>query len=246
MSCISRITNEASIQYFGNGRNKFYVEFRCNQPCVNGSDICNRCSEQYDTCKNQFCLKFPHGKVNGPIPDRSHIFGGKWYQEGIKKYGLPTEEVIQFALEHQQKARNILDSEVQGLTESSVEKKPSKIKIVSSKKKKDDSVEKTKENSPVIKINPYSSLVQKNTNLVHKEVSLPTHIEKTMEEIDIDDYMVEYVTLKPFELHGSTYFRDYKKNKLYKNIKNKLGDYVGRYHPSDETIHDDIPDSDEE
>jgi hypothetical protein len=37
-----------------------------------------------------------------------------------------------------------------------------------------------------------------------------------------------------------------KKNKLYKNVKQKIGEYVGRYDPDKEIIHTDITDSDDE
>jgi hypothetical protein len=95
-------------------------------------------------------------------------------------------------------------------------------------------------------VNPYSSLVQHANTLVYKEVSLPTHLEKTVEEVDTEDGEVEYVTLQPFQLHGASYFRDPKKNKLYKNVKQKIGEYIGRYDPNKEIIHTDLPDSDDE
>jgi hypothetical protein len=50
-----------------------------------------------------------------------------------------------------------------------------------------------------------------------------------------------------FSLGDATYFRDSKKNKLYKKIKEKtIGCYVGRYDPATETVHTDVPDSDDE
>jgi hypothetical protein len=80
---------------------------------------------------------------------------------------------------------------------------------------------------------------------LHKEVVLPTHIESTIEEFDTDGFEVEYVRLFTFEHESQTYFRDLKKNKLYKKIKEKMiGSYVGRYDPDMNTIHTDVPDSD--
>jgi len=230
MACLSRITDETYVQHFGNGRNKFYVEFRCNLPCISGTDLCLKCTDKSATCKTQTSRRFQHGKVNEPIPDTSHLFGGKWYEQSVKKYGLPADDIIQFAMDHQRDARKGLES----------------ISSQTIVKEEEKEVEKAVKSKKVPKINPYSSLIQQTSPVVYKEVSLPTHIEKQIEEVDLDDYDIEFVTLKTFELNGTSYFRDYQKNKLYKNIKNKIGDYVGRYNPNDENIHTDIPDSDDE
>lgn len=108
MRCISRITEETYCQNFGNGRNKFYVELRCELSCVNGSDVCSKCSNKSPTCKLQTSRRFNHGKVNEPIPDDSHIYGGKWYLSSIKKYGEPDDDVIKFAEDYQQNARSYM------------------------------------------------------------------------------------------------------------------------------------------
>jgi hypothetical protein len=84
-------------------------------------------------------------------------------------------------------------------------------------------------------------------SMVQKEVVLPTHMEQEREEVDTDGFEIEYVKLSVFVLGDATYFRDSKKNKLYKKIKEKtIGSYVGRYDPSTETVHTDVPDSDDE
>jgi hypothetical protein len=80
----------------------------------------------------------------------------------------------------------------------------------------------------------------------HKEVAIPTHMEKSMEEFDTDGFEFEYVTLTPFEVNETNYFRDRKKEKLYKNIKGAIGHYVGRWDSDTESIHTEVPDSDEE
>lgn len=268
MACLSRITDETHAQYFGNGHNKFYVEFRCNLPCISGTSLCLKCSSKSNTCKVQSSRKFPHGNINEPIPDSSHIFGGKWYHQACQKYGIPNEDVIQFAVKHQQQARDGFDPSLYPPLEVLIEKPKSKKKntvspkSISVEESKEDipatisketnekkkSKESTSRKSKTVKtaVNPYSSLVQHTNTLVYKEVSLPTHLEKTLEEVDTDDGEIEYVTLQPFELHGSSYFRDPKKNKLYKNVKQKIGDYIGRYDPHKEIIHTDLPDSDDE
>ena len=82
--------------------------------------------------------------------------------------------------------------------------------------------------------------------MIEKEVVLPTHLEER-EEVDTDGFEIEYVKLSMFSLNDVSYFRDSKKNKLYKKIKEKtIGTYVGRYDPLTETIDHEVPDSDEE
>ena len=85
--------------------------------------------------------------------------------------------------------------------------------------------------------------VEKN-DMMSKEVVLPTHQEREQEEVDTEGFEVEVVRVSVFELNGVTYFRDSKKDKLYKRIKEKsVGDYVGRYDARTGTIFD-VPDSD--
>lgn len=105
MLCISRYTDETYTQHFGNGRNKFYLEFRCNRPCSNDKKHCTKCSNKSPLNKLQQSRKFNHGDVNEPIPDISHIYGGKWYNDGIKKWGEPSSEIIEFAIKYQNEAR---------------------------------------------------------------------------------------------------------------------------------------------
>jgi hypothetical protein len=79
-----------------------------------------------------------------------------------------------------------------------------------------------------------------------KEVVIPTYIEQQIEEIDANDYEIEYVPLTFIDIDHTTYFRD-ANNKLYQKIKEKIiGPYVGRYCPHTESICTEVPDSDEE
>lgn len=104
MLCISRFTDDTYAQLFGDGRHKFYLEFRCNRPCLKGMDCCAKCAEKSPTAL-QYSRKFNHGYVNEPIPDESHIYGGKWYYLNAKKWGPPPSEIIEFALQYQREAR---------------------------------------------------------------------------------------------------------------------------------------------
>jgi hypothetical protein len=276
-SCIARITEETYAQKFGNGRNKFYIEFRCHGACIRGLDVCARCAEKSADCKIQTSRRFAHGNVNEPISPESHLFGSLWYEENVRKYGAPNEEVLQFALEHQRKARNGFPplpavtapspspapapapapapvapkkpAKKYRVPTENVEEKtaegPTTVKADPPKPKKAATAKGSNSSSKTV-INPYSALIQSSNQMVYKEVSIPTHLESSLEQFDTDGFQMEYVTLKPFEHNGSLYFYEGAKHKLYKNIKQKIGDYVGRYDSEREEIRTDIPDSDDE
>jgi len=81
----------------------------------------------------------------------------------------------------------------------------------------------------------------------HRDSCIPTHIEQTMEPHRLDDYEVEYVPLTIFIYDNVVYFRDARKNKLYRRVKEKTaGSYIGRYDTATDAILTDIPDSDDE
>jgi len=274
-------------------------------------DCCAKCAEKSDT-KLQTSRKFNHGNVNEPIPDNSHIFGGKWYYEAAKKWSPPPSEIIEFALAYQKEAHGDFIVEQPDYDELSKAKKqslsqemPRAKKVVSedgitqvepvkrNRKPKVAQVTQVTSSSndllseeqvakpvkrtrkPKIAVDPsmtttetvasepkkrvqsmqrkkavdtpYSTLIGSTTQLVHKEVSLPTHIETKLEEVDIDGYKIEYVKLSVFEVGQATYFRDSVKNKLYKKIKERgIGAYIGRWNPDTDSIIADIPDSDNE
>jgi hypothetical protein len=105
MQCLSRITSDDNTQKFGDGRHNFYLEQRCNNMSVKGMDVCGKCIEKIEKYRIQSSRKFDHKKVNEPIPSSSHIFGGEWYTEHAKLWGEPPKEIIKFALQYQQEAR---------------------------------------------------------------------------------------------------------------------------------------------
>jgi hypothetical protein len=301
MLCISRYTDDTYAQQFGDGRHKFYLEFRCNRPCLKAMDCCAKCAEKSPSTTLQHSRKFNHGKVNEPIPDNSHIYGGKWYYDGVRKWGSPPSEIIEFAIQYQKEARGnfiIEDSqnnelykdEKQSITQEMTRakksetqpsdetpqpvkrgrkpkvapaepsenttsenvqpaKKTRKPKVAPENTSESVAPEPKKKTAPRKKNieTPYSTLVNSTNQMVHKEVSLPTHIENKLEEIDSEGFQIEYIKLSVFEVGQATYFRDSVKNKLYKKIKDKgIGAYVGRWNPDTDSIVTDIPDSDEE
>lgn len=278
MLCISRITDPNHARHFGDGVHKFYLEMRCPQPALPHQRICQKCTKIYAECKNQFCGLYDHAKVNEPVPDRSHMYGGKWYLEKVKEWGEPPREILALAIQYQENARQgveIKESEPSMITEMSAAEpkkkgrakaapedlkaeaaQPKDLKPQAEKrktKKAEKPVEEPKE-KPIPKpkvakpkvAKPKVSPKQTSEASNHKEVAIPTHMEKTMEEFDTDGFEIEYVSLVPFEVNETNYFRDRKKEKLYKNTKGSIGYYVGRWDPDTESIHTEVPDSDEE
>jgi hypothetical protein len=198
--------------------------------------------------------------------------------EGVKKWGAPSADRIEYAKQFQKEARGeyvvmpqgttLLEKQVKAIDESVPIEMPRAKKEESDKPRK-PKIGKQKpvvgdteviqvpvqEEAAVIVQEPVKTRKPRKKPEVgpatvlplHKEVVLPTHIESTMEEFDTDGFEVEYVRLSTFEHESQTYFRDSKKNKLYKKIKEKtIGSYVGRYDPDTDSIHTDVPDSDDE
>ena len=280
MLCLSRITDPSHARHFGDGVHKFYLEMRCPQPALMNQRICQKCTKIYAECKNQFCGLYDHAKVNEPVPDRSHMYGGKWYLEKVKEWGEPPREILALAIQYQENARQgleIKESEPSMITEMSAAepKKKGRAKAASedlkpaaapsedlkpeAPKQKTKKAEKPAEEPTIAKpkvakpkvakpkvAKPKVSPKQTSEASNHKEVAIPTHMEKTMEEFDTDGFEIEYVSLVPFEVNETNYFRDRKKEKLYKNTKGSIGYYVGRWDPDTESIHTEVPDSDEE
>jgi hypothetical protein len=270
MLCISRYTDETYAQHFGNGRNKFYLEFRCNRPCSNNNNTCSKCSNKSPLNKLQQSRKFNHGDISEPIPDSSHIFGGKWYNDGVKKWGAPPSEIIEFAIKYSNEAREgfapielsvplplkkpivaitpvitpVIGEVIVPIIGEIVPKKRGKPKVASESTDNSEPKKRAVRKRPCV--TPYSTLISTTSQLVHKEVSLPTHIESKMEEIDSSGYTIQYIKLTVFDANGVSYFRDATKNKLYKKVKDKIGGYIGRWNPDTDSIITDIPDSDEE
>ena len=67
-----------------------------------------------------------------------------------------------------------------------------------------------------------------------------SHVETSDVPLLVEE--VEIVRIVPLEYKGVSYIRDPIRNKVYK----RTGAYVGRWSPKDETIHTEIPNSDDE
>ena len=275
--CHTRITNK-NCKYFADGVHKFYLEYCCMRPCVDGQTRCKSCIKIHKGARSQFDSTYPHGHMSEPIPDHSHIFGGKWYNERVHDWGAPSQEVIALALQHQEEARQfytiptITSSKADSVSTSHDMGRPKKVvdenaepikrtrkpKVGSITAVTEAAVEKVVEPEPEPKPKPAPKPRKKPTKAkeepvkvevqnICKEVVIPTYIEEKIEEIDTQDYEIEFVILTHLEVDKINYYHDVKKQKLYQIIKNKeIGPYVGRYCPHTESICTDVPDSDEE
>ena len=284
MRCLSRVTDSSTVQHFADQRHKFYLESRCGRPTLPNTDVCIRCSVKLESCTNQNSRSFLHGKVYELLPPKSHLYGGPWYMEGVRKWGAPSADRVEYARQFQMEARGeyvvmpqgtTLEKQVKAIDESVVSEmprakkedtdKPRKPKIGKQKPVVGETENQAvvQEEKPQQESKPVPALEAKPVKMkkprkkpeigpsallpLHKEVVLPTHMESSMEEFDTDGFEIEYVRLLTFEHESQSYFRDSKKNKLYKKIKEKtIGSYVGRYDPDTNSIHTDVPDSDQE
>jgi len=237
MQCASRVVNNTYSQKFGDNHHIFYVEQRCTT--MSNSSVCILCSTKTDT-KTQTSRKFNHGTINEPLPDNSHIYGSKWYNNIVKKYQTPSADIIEFAEKYQRTAR--MGSVVTVVPETVVPLVPETVVPVTVVPIVPETLV-TETFVPEVPVAPKKRVRKKKPvicDTLIKEVSLPTHIEKTLEEVET--YNIEYIKLHQIEHNGTTYFKD-NKNKLYRKIKDDIGPYVGRL---DKNSIIDIPDSDNE
>lgn len=294
--CHTRITNSKTLQYFADGVHKFYLEYCCQRPCLDGQNRCKACIKIHSGARSQFDSTYPHGHMSEPIPDHSHIFGGSWYQNRVGLWGEPSPQVIALAMQHQREAQQYIplaskakiasisqdmarkkvveETVVEAVTVATIEtvapvKKPRKPRVATASTTSTASTTvtaATAATAPIVEtpapvastVKPIKTPKKKakpspkvesapvQETRICKEVVIPTHIEQQIEEIDTNDYEIEYVPLTFIDIGQTTYFRD-PKNKLYQKIKEKIiGPYVGRYCPHTESICTEVPDSDEE
>ena len=95
MLCKARIVQFSDIQYFGDGKHRFYFESRCNRVC--NDTTCADCSTKNPSSRTQYSRTFNHGLITEPIPEESHIYGGKRYLDNVKKWGEPDPHIIKEA-----------------------------------------------------------------------------------------------------------------------------------------------------
>lgn len=102
--CEARITHPHLKQHFGDGYHTFYMETFCENTADAGN-LCRFCSKKSDT-RIQYSRRFDHGLVSNEVSPHSHIFGSAWYDKKTATYGMPSQAVVELAMETQRRTRN--------------------------------------------------------------------------------------------------------------------------------------------
>jgi hypothetical protein len=183
------------------------------------------------------------------------MYGGKWYQEGCRIWGAPAADQIaeqqhQATCRQQARSEDTSDEETEPvIVRPKIIRKPVAIATIATT----STTPITSPLTAVVEPKPKTKRSQPKKNTKTASVAIPaienihaTHIEQEMDEVYIDDYEVEHVSLSPFEHNDVMYYREPKKNKLFEQVKGGIGAYIGRYDSYTDTIRNDIPDSDDE
>ena len=190
---------------------------------------------------------YPHGKVNEPIPAASHIYGGAWYMEGVKRWGVPID-LERAEAYHQEAVRGIAVPVPPAVSESAPE--PPEPPAVPEPPTAPEPPKAPRKKKPAASAAPTAPAVPRRPNKKAPEtpqqgILLPTHVE-IADRHDADGYDVEIVTLTRFEHEGMPYYRS-ATNKLYRALRSdRIGEFVGRYDPMTDQVCRDVEDSDRE
>ena len=254
--CKGRYARFADRKRFGDGAHYFMVERRCRESTLPGrDDVCVRCSRRTIEDTLQERLAFDHGLVDEPIPDWSHIYGGAWYEARVEAYGAPDEDTVAWAEEYARVAK--LEGDEHKAAERELGMDPLKKKRgrgaddgdgtgkTPGRKKKEPAGGAGAEPKPKSRA-PKAAGAAAPKPVSKPEAKPPTyvatHLEKELEALTVDD--VEIIRVAPFEHDGRKYFRDERKNKIYKAMATAPGPYIGRWNPRLSAVETDIPDSD--
>jgi hypothetical protein len=97
--CPARYTREDTKIRFVDGKKiSFYLPYRCCRPLEKDELRCKDCVIKVNT-RTQTTKKYENGDYNTPIPKSSHIFGGEWYYEQVKRLGEINKEKLELAME---------------------------------------------------------------------------------------------------------------------------------------------------
>ena len=229
--CSGRLVDDIrAFGLFGNGKNKFHLELRCQGKSVANTKLCGKCLER-PAQLGKYHSALLHGLIGEPIPPWSHIFGGEWYRAKVATYGEPDEKEMAKGKAAQAEANNGIDQVIVPVVET-----PKKVgetekpKVKRAYKKKVQTAEQQQPQTQEEKPQP--------------QTKVPTQAVESI-EAPIDDKEIIKIIVRPFEHNGRQYFIDYKKNKLYSVGKDKRPlAYYGRWNQETETIDMDVHDSD--
>lgn len=100
MRCQGRLTKWSSKRPFGDGKHYFTLELRCSKvksDTDSNSQLCEKCAAR--PRESKFQDKILHGLITEPIPAQSYIYGGPRYVEFCARYGEPSGEHVEAAVE---------------------------------------------------------------------------------------------------------------------------------------------------
>jgi hypothetical protein len=278
MQCKARVAIENERKTFGDPRYNFYLEFRCpymiEEDSTSTNNRCKRCDEKRESCREQWSRKFEHGNIDEELPPKSHIYGSKWFDEALKKYGLPSNRDIHIAMEHQARARktkaataaakeddNItkdqVDNVIDDFTKLTVKEKkePKKRTKAATAQTTEELKEPTKAKRTRKKKDETPVSTSTSTTSIISDIPPFKDVELVNTSADIQYKEqpnstpstydnIEVVEVHLFNHSGKKYYRDYRKNKLYEYKKDSVGKYVGRWNSETETLEKTIADSD--
>lgn len=262
--CLGRLVDDKKTGFFGNNKNKFHLELRCEKLADDASGLCIRCIQRpRELQKNHPPLL--HGVVNGPIPAWSHIFGSAWYESKVAAFGIPSEAEMAKAKKAQADARKGTDTLETPLVVATpvVTEAPAVASEVKPKKrgpkKVDTVVAEPSANTTVLTapapvkkkrtVKPKIKIVEEAMTspiAPTAPVQVPTAaIESTQDPLE--GLEVIRIRVKKMEYDGTEYYLDSNKLKLYSLGSDKRPSaYVGRWDPRNEAIDREFPDSDAE
>jgi hypothetical protein len=251
---------------FGDGKHRFLTEDICGYVCEEGEQRCKSCLAAKQA-KTQDVRTFNHGLLNEDFTKESHMFDSPWFHAAIEKYGEPKAEDLKLAMETQRKARGAASISVSIQTAPVEIPKPvaveppmeavaiAPVKLKAPKAKADkkpaadkkpkaaaDGVKKPRAKKvTTLEVAPEAS-TPKAVEIIPGTVAL---VESSDEPLQVKD--VIKVVLRPFTHGNAKYWRDEKRDKVYKRTpEGKRGVYVGRWDSDLQEINKDAPDSDEE
>jgi hypothetical protein len=237
--CSGRLVDDIrAFGFFGNGKNKFHLELRCQGKSVANTKLCGKCLER-PTELGKYHSALLHGLIGEPPPPWSHVFGGEWYRAKVVTYGEPDEKEMAKGKAAQAEANKGIDQLIVPVVEAPIQKK-----VGETEKTKVKRTYKKKVQSPEAQTEPQTQTIPQESESQPKKPKVPAQAIESI-ETPIDDKEIVKIVVRPFDHDGRQYFIDYKKNKLYSVGKDKRPlAYYGRWDPATETIDVDIHDSD--
>ena len=214
-TCLSRRAHpdKVSFRLYKDGKPKFtiFTEFRCPN-IVEGTKVCEECSNKLPMYKYQANQKCDHGLIGGPYPKDSKLYGSPYYLNCIKNGYTILETDEQRAKEAISKATMQVD----------MTKAKKAIKLSSKPKPKA-----TKSAIPVIETTGVTTVTQESS------VVTPTILESTELPIVVSD--ISIVKVRKIHHKNKDYYFDEDSGKLYE-ANNGVGKCAGYYNTETSTL----------